>query len=234
MVQRLVPFVLLLAACEGGGGGPVPLSELSPVYAEVSCAKIFECCTQEEIVMQFEGLGDPPTNEAECRAFLGGFLSLGTSQLMMSEAAGRIRYDADMAGACADSIRDVSCAEYRGGFSPMGSGATCDAVIVPLVEVGGACSQDQECTTGHCERTGSDDGQCAPLPAMGEDCTFDCVEGLYCGFDGMSRTCQPTKADGEECDGDGECQSERCAGGDPAMGVPGTCSSGDGDGICGG
>lgn len=216
----------------GGGGSPVSLADLPEALGGAACDKMFDCCTEAEIMMQFESIDPPPSTPEECQALLAGFLGLGTSTWMESQDAGRLAYHADAAGDCIAAIRSLTCDAYHGGVTEEPAGAAaCDEMIEPLVDEGGACSQDAECTTGFCDgATGDMDGACAVPPAEGEDCVFDCAEGLFCDFDSGS-TCQPEKADGADCDSDSQCASGDCVGADPSMGISGTCGT---EAVCSG
>lgn len=215
----------------GGGGAPVPLSSLAQELAESSCAKMFECCTEAEIMMQFEGIDPPPSTEAECATTLAGFLTIGTATWMESVSAGRLAYHDDLAGDCLAVVDALTCDAYAGGLTEEPAGAmACDQMLEPLVADGGACSQNLECINGYCEGATSDsDGVCTVLPELGEECDFDCAEGLYCEF-GSPSTCVAEKADGAECTRDDECEND-CVGADPSMGTAGTCGT---EALCGG
>jgi hypothetical protein len=93
-----------------------------------------------------------------------------------------------------------------------------------------ACTQDDECTTNHCVGATvqpggpNTDGACKPLPTAGQDCSFKCASGLYCGYDmtaGKS-ICQTPKANGASCTSKNECSGGDCAG--AGSGSPGMCA----------
>jgi hypothetical protein len=113
------------------------------------------------------------------------------------------------AGTCAD-------APNRGGACPDGYcadlGDRCDPTsmtCVPLGRTGDACSEGfaglfdcQQPLT--CNQTTL---QCGPAPATGEPCVFFCATGSFCNANDV---CEATKADGQACGGDDECQSDHC------------------------
>jgi hypothetical protein len=215
-------FVAQAAAC--GGGGNVTLENLGSHLASTACGKIFTCCTDAEIMQQFDGLtimGQPITTRTQCEQVANGFIGgLFVSQLQASITAGRARYDSDAAGDCIASVDALSCADYaaqRAGNDLL----PCRDFIIALVAEGGACTQDYECTTGACEAaaSGTGDGACRPRPGLGQACTTDCATGLYCGYDMTTghELCQAPKADGASCQLDEECTSDDC-------GEGGTCA----------
>ena len=112
----VVPAMVLVASCTNAG--PVRIDELAPALAEVTCAKTFECCTPEQVAARFDDFGDPPTNQAECEALVGGFVSLGVSQLMQSVAAGRVVYHEDLAGECLSAVESLPCGGVDGPTYP--------------------------------------------------------------------------------------------------------------------
>ena len=137
-------------------------------------------------------------------------ISFLIAEINASQAQGRVSYDAEASGTCIDSLKAMTCDEFKQGIG--GNMAACMAFIMPKVAQGGACTQDFECTTGNCE--GADvsvdppvDGTCAAAPtlaAIGTSCaTTSCVDGAYC--DSTTSTCVARKAAGETCTSDNEC-----------------------------
>lgn len=207
----------LLAGC--GGSSSVPVDNLGPELAKVSCSKIFECCTSAEVMAQFANItynNQPITTEQQCEDFTGGlFAGLLTPDYKASIAAGRIDYDADAAGECLDAAANLSCSAYS--MLSTNTSVGCDTpFIIPKVGDGGGCTQDYECTSGFCDgASDTADGTCAAMPTAGQACTGTCAHGLFCSYDqtAMMETCQPVKANGETCDYDSQCSSDNCDGG---------------------
>lgn len=220
--------VLVIAAlgCGGGGSGDLALEDFATEMGAATCAKIFDCCTEPELMAMFEGI-DPPIDSIEaCNDFYGGLLTaLFVPVIRDGQEAGRLIYHPDRAGECLDVVTEMSCAEFAAVRSSESFGG-CQSPVEPLVEDGGTCFSDDECLSGYCDDSGEDDGVCAELPGEGEACTGDCADGFYCGFDQetFEQVCQPLLADGSECDVDGACLSGTCSGGDPQAGTPDTCT----------
>jgi hypothetical protein len=213
-MKRLVVCALLVG-CGGDDGTPVPLDNLGMELSTVSCAKMFDCCTDAEIMKQFMGItyeDQPITTEEQCVGFSNAiFTGLAVTQYKESLAKGRIEYDEAAAGGCIAAIEDVSCSEYGG--REFLDDSRCRPFIIPKVANDGACTEDYECTSDNCAGADGDtEGACKPIPTAGQACDDDCADGLYCGFDtsnGM-RVCQALKANGAMCSLDRECESDTC------------------------
>ena len=216
----------LLAGCGGddsGSGGQISLDNLGSELATESCSKMFECCTDAEIMAQFMGIkfeGQPITTEEQCTSFTTAFfVGFAVESYKASIAAGRIDYDADAAGDCLAVLRGVSCSEYSSAQTgPDDFAGECRPFIVAKVGDGGGCTQDYECTSDNCDGATvqpggpNTDGVCKPKPTAGQACQHTCADDLYCGYDqtaGM-QICQATKSDGAQCSSDHECKSDEC------------------------
>ncbi len=222
-MKRLVVCALLVG-CTGddsaGGGSPIAIEDLGTQLSEVTCQKMFECCTDAEIMDQFMNItymGQPITTEEQCVAFSAGFFNgLALPQWQASIAAGRMGYDASAAGGCVSASAGLSCSEYAdlsSGNANTSLAGTCQPFLIPMVADGGACSQDDECTSDNCVGVSSSaDGMCEPMPSAGEACNGSCIDGYYCGFatgDTME-TCIALQASGTECTLDDECMTGYC------------------------
>lgn len=213
---------------DGGGGGGIALEDLGERLATASCAKIFECCDDAEIMEIFMGFNPPITTEEQCREFYIGIAEgLLLPQTQASIEAGRLEYHGDVAADCVAKTEAAACGEGDPGEFLGGPG--CGDPFEGLVANGEACDHDDECVSNYCEEQFDDmgmpiGGTCGTLPGMGDACTFECAEGLFCEFGPMGMpTCQPLLSNGSECDFDDQCESDSCEGGDPMMGVPGMC-----------
>jgi hypothetical protein len=235
-MKRLVVCALLIC-CAGddadGGGSPIAIEDLGMRLGEVSCPKVFECCTDAEIMMQFMNIkymGQPITTEEQCVGFTAGFFNgLALPQWQASIAAGRMEYDASAAGGCVSASAALSCSEYAGLSSGAGNtslAGTCRPFLIPKVANDGVCSQDDECTSDNCVKTSSSmDGTCKPMPGAGEACSGDCVDGYYCGYaTGQTmQTCIALKANGTQCTLDEECTTDFCDSTDVCAAKAPTC-----------
>ena len=218
-MKRLVVSVLLVGCGGDGGGSPVAIDDLGMELAVQSCAKLFDCCTDAELMDQFNGItydGQPISTEDQCVEFANALLSgLAFAEYKESLEMGRIDYDSAAAGDCVAALDELSCSQYSSAAIADISG--CRPFIIAKVGDGGGCTEDFECTSGNCvgaTESGdtSTDGECKPMPAAGESCDDNCADGLYCTFDtsnGM-KVCQPLKADGAQCTLDRDCESDYC------------------------
>jgi hypothetical protein len=198
----------------GGGAGMnagIPIESLPTRLSASVCKLIFECCSADQRATN-PFVGD---TEAECRSNYAAIYTLILPEINQSIALGRTRYDGVALEAC------LAAFEANGCSGDIDDPAECEGVAVPLVEVGGSCTQPGECIGSTClgaDPTNDVDGVCGAPRANGSDCTDDeeCASG-YCS--GVS--CEPKAADGAECTTDPACESGFC---DPS-GVCATLSS---------
>jgi MYXO-CTERM domain-containing protein len=198
----LVGIVLLVGCGGGSGSSTVTIQSFPQKYAEALCAKNFGCCDAAELSGK---------TMATCVDMNETALTFLTTEIQASQAQGRASFDPKASGTCVDSLKAMTCEEFKQGASA--NMTACMALIMPKVAMGGACTQPYECTTGNCE--GADttadpvvDGTCAaatPVVAVGASCAGNaaCVEGAYCDF--TTTTCQPRKGVGETCTSSDEC-----------------------------
>jgi hypothetical protein len=184
---------------DGGGGGAIPIESLPTRLASTICKLAYQCCSSEQ---RGENIFIGST-EAECRSNYGAFLALATPEWNQSITKKRMRYDGNGAATCLSRIEAAGCS---GGEDP----AACDGVFIPLVQSGGACTQQGECIDSACiggDSTNDIDGLCGSPLANGADCTDDgeCASG-YCS--GVS--CEAQVANGTACSIDSECVSDFC------------------------
>jgi hypothetical protein len=194
--------ILLLAGCGSDG---VTIENFAQKYAEAICSKNFQCCGASELADKT--MSTCVTNN---QLLIGAL----TASINESKAKGRANYDAAKSGTCIDSLKAMTCDQFKQGISA--NMAACMAFVTPNVAQGGACTQDYECTTGNC--AGADtsvdppvDGMCGEaitLVPIGGTCggSGACVDGAYC--ETATTTCQPHKAAGTACTSDDECVNE--------------------------
>jgi MYXO-CTERM domain-containing protein len=188
----------LLIGC-GSGGGNVTIENFPQKYAEALCSKNFTCCEASEL----EG-----RTMSMCVTDNQAVLAIFISEINASKTQGRVQYDANASGTCIDSLKAMTCEQFKQGIG--GNTEACMAALTPQVALGGACSQDFECTTNNCEGATTNppvDGMCGPAPVLAginSSCAAnDCVDNAYC--DTATTTCQPKRAAGESCTADDQC-----------------------------
>jgi hypothetical protein len=185
---------------EGGSGSGVPLEEMPTRLGAMACGLLYSCCTSEQLgANPFAG-----STEAECRSNYTTLFTLIVPEVNQSITQGRLRYDGEALEACATQVEEAGCA------GTIDDPLECEGVFVPLVESGGACTQQGECIDSACigGDPGADiDGACGAPQANGATCTDDdeCASG-YC--DGI--LCAPKVANGEACTTDAQCTSDFC------------------------
>lgn len=198
MNTRLLIGITLLVGC---GGSSVGIEDFPNKYAQAICSKNFECCDASELVGK---------TMSTCVTDNQTFVSIFIGEINSSQAQGRASYDAKQSGTCIDSLKALTCDQFKQqGIG--GNTAACMAFIMPKVAQGGACTQDFECNTGNCDGADTSatpvvDGMCIAAPvvaAIGQSCAAnDCVDGAYCD---STDTCQPSKGAGQTCTVDEEC-----------------------------
>jgi hypothetical protein len=91
-----------------------------------------------------------------------------------------------------------------------------EGVCEALGAVGAPCLQASACETGYCV-----DDRCAPYPGIGEPCTGECAEDLFC----QSGSCTVKQSLGQSCDFGLPCSEGLvCDGGMCTQGQPLACS----------
>lgn len=201
-------FILLSVVAVGCGGkddddddsGAIPIEGLPARLGGSACKLVYRCCTSAQRAENiFFG-----STEAECRSNYSALFALAVPEWNQSIGKGRLRYDANAAAACLSQLDGQACSGAT--IDP----AACEAVFVPLVQSGGACTQQGECVNSAChggDSTNDIDGMCGAPLANGADCTDDeqCASG-YCN--GIS--CDAKVANGATCFTDAECVSDFC------------------------
>jgi hypothetical protein len=187
--------IALLVGC---GGSSVGINDFPQKYAEALCSKNFTCCDASELTGK---------TQSTCVSDNQAVLAILIAEINASQSMGRVSYDAKQSGTCIDTLKAMTCDEFKSGGGNM---AACMAFIMPKVAQGGACSQGYECTTQNCVGATTDppvDGTCMAAPvlvALGGSCAAaTCVPEAYCDPD--TTTCQALKAAGTACTSDTEC-----------------------------
>ncbi len=198
----------------GAGGEAVELDALAEVAARTTCARVFDCCSAEEVAEHFNEPGFFSFSTVdECVAFYQGVTeALALPALRTSIERGYADYDPQAAGACLDDIAAASCDALNlvGGG---GGGGNCLDAITPRQDNGDPCVADSDCIDGFCDSAGGEQGTCLPLPQSTEVCTFTCAEPLRCGLDSdQEYRCLPRLEGGQPCARDEDCESQLCDG----------------------
>jgi hypothetical protein len=194
---RWIALTFLLIGC--GGSNNVSIESFPQKYAEALCSKNFECCDASELTGR--SMSTCVTDNQQVLAFV-------VAEINTSQAQGRASYDPAASGTCIDSLKAMSCDQFKQGIG--GNMAACMAFITPKVALGGACTQGYECTTTNCQGAVTDppmDGMCAAAPVLADvnqSCAAnECVDTAYC--ESATTTCQPKKGAGETCVSSDEC-----------------------------
>jgi hypothetical protein len=168
--------------------------------------------------------------------------------------SGRLRFDAEAAGACLAKVRSESCVEFRRD-NAIGTRCYWESYIVGTTATGGFCEMSAECERpdDNCQFAALScySGKCTPRPRPGEPCALvDCADGARCS-DVEPYLCEAAARakEGERC-GSSECEPGLFC---PATGIcreysvplgctrnadcpaPEVClfESGEGQGVCG-
>lgn len=211
----------------GGKGGPVALEQVCQSFQDATCDYLNKCDVEWFYRLSIHYSCDQLIDCSE-----------GIDDMVRAVQAGRLAYDADMAGRCLESFRSAPCAQLS-VFDNMP--AECEQVFTGLVQQDGECYQDEECASGlycnddsqncpgqcssyldvgdSCDSGGFCDPEaaacdgnqqkCVPLAGEGESCAdIDCQQGLVCIDPGGSATCKSPAAAGESCQDNRDCQAD--------------------------
>jgi hypothetical protein len=189
---------VVVAACSGGGGGSVTLTEYPKALQDAYCRYLARCGAFPDV--------------ATCeRANLG--LPMQVSPRMQAEIdMGKVVYDSDKAGQCIDDFGAQSCdtTDEDGRVEPQ----SCIDITHGTVGSGGACADNNECASKMCNVPvcqmaccqGTCVGDTKPAPGgPGTVCMSQtqCTAGTYCDI--TSGMCTALKAAGATCTGSDEC-----------------------------
>jgi hypothetical protein len=187
---------LVLAGCGSSGNGEeLLLADLSAATSEAWCAKIYECCTDDEL------LDFTFTSEAECKTDVAATLTqYWVTPMQNAITASRGEYDAAKAHKCLKAFQALGCV---GTNDPQAFFDNCTSPWTAKQAVDQDCASQFECVEGtYCSQTTS---KCVTPAAQNEACTPDqdpyCEIELYC--DGAN--CVTRKAANETCTDDAEC-----------------------------
>jgi hypothetical protein len=168
-----------LGAVGGDGAATIAIDDAPSTVAQDLCAKIYDCCSAEEI-MNLEGIG---TSQSSCEFAVAVVIGLRVTTVKPAIDAGRVSYDGAALSRCLDDYGAQSCGMLRSIES-----FQCDGLLVPEQAAGERCGVSDECSAGYCDGgTSADtpDGTCAPLKANGDPCAADAeCAGGSCDTDG--------------------------------------------------
>jgi hypothetical protein len=174
----------------GGGrssGGAVAIDEFPAAFADVSCGRMFECCTAEELGMSpFGG------SEQSCKSLFSSGLTQLVAPLKASLAAGRVTFDGVGLGDCLMAYGTTSCMELRDPDSMIES---CEEFVTPKVGLDGVCEESYECIEGYCAVAGT----CQVKKANGAPCSDEDDE-CQSGFCEVDRCAPPPAGEGGLCE----------------------------------
>ena len=166
------------APSSGGSAGTagtsgIPIGMAPVAIANAVCAKAFECCSAEQLMM----LSVVGQTEDQCRAFVASFLGLYQIDIQGSIAAMRASYDGDALAGCVAEHEDRAC-DMLPAFEEIG----CAGAVVPLIPLGEACGAHHECVDSYCDGASSASsatGTCIVKKSDGEPCAdpFECEGG---------------------------------------------------------
>jgi len=211
----VIAALVTLAGCgSSGGGASLAIEDFALEAGKVYCHRIYTCCdaTEREADITWG-----PT-EAECVTTMRAQQTVTLSAIQTGIAAGKIVYHGDRARRCLDNIAALSCADWGVNFA-MRYVPDCAHINDGTVALAGACTRDEECTSGFCSAS-----VCAARGAVGDACTSPtaCADGLYCPVSAGDH-CVAAGAIGAACEVSVSCQNNSCVIPDGA--TAGTCGS---------
>lgn len=204
-------LLLLLAGCTSS----VAIEDVPEQQSDTLCALVGDC-VPEDLASVF-GLG-----RVNCETYVTGQYEAGLDSVQVLIDRGTILYDGAAAARCFSDMRALGC-ELTISAEP----ESCRDIFVGTVEIGGACSIDDECAgEAYCLSAlcPAEAGTCTARQASGTACTGDeqCESGLVCEDD----VCRvPTNTSGGPCGGDSDldCPLDQYCLGEDAT-TRGTCT----------
>lgn len=196
MLKKLVTVAILSASgftlgCGGGSSGPVPLDNVCEEMKSALCDYLDKC--DLEWYMQF-------ATHTTCDDLLDCQHDMDLDEIARAVDAGRIAYDADLAGSCLHAIRAADCADISAVFENMPD--DCQSVFGGLVAEDGNCYINGECADGmYCDRSVSDcPGVCTPYKSIDDSCSGGDCDPDEAGCDYQQGVCVALAGSGESCD----------------------------------
>jgi len=203
--------VLALGVVAGCGNSPVASSDFARAYAQASCAQSARCNLLTSALV------------TACEQSVGAVLG---DDVQRGIAAGRIRYDGDLARSCVDGLRAAPC--LRDGV-PEVVQTDCLGAVAGTVAPGNTCTGLFECAGGLCvpDTDSACPSSCPAVLGRGATCQLhqgpecDVRQSLAC----IRGQCRSPGQDGDGCDTDLDCDSEHVC-------VSGRCAAlrGEGEG----
>jgi hypothetical protein len=223
-----------------GSTGPIAIDDLPKAFSATACETAITC----DGFFSF-------SSAAGCKAYYDAVILKGDGSLAELQAgvkAGKIKYDGAKARTCLKS--QFTCDNFQGssGKEP----AACREAFVGSQADGTACTTNEFCASGRCDKGAGHCGKCAPLVASGGACSqhSDCTGDLVCvggkcdvsGTIKLGDPCGPGKtcATGSFCPGipDAKCTAVADKGGKCvstkgcAAGLTCTAAQGSSEGAC--
>jgi hypothetical protein len=195
--------LVFIVAC----GGSVDIEDYNETLVDADCDYLVRCHVF--------------SNSESCKKTFGQLL-VDDPSIEAAIDAGKVKYDGDAAQDCFDALEDASCMRDSEQID------ACDRIFKGTIPDGGMCAFDEECVSDSCNvpdcTMACCTGTCTPgrpLPTIGQPCTFECVEGAYCGNDS---TCQAVLPKGAACEDSLACdRGLYCAGSTGT--TAGTCAA---------
>ena len=202
------------AAAESGAGPvapnagpPVGLDKLSADLGAALCAKIYQCCGDNEIRTLF----GPRLKMTNCPALLPIALTPALGDLTYSLTEDHVTYRGDLVPTCLAAFASRSCADFAkalaagnpyNGYSSQPAPLSlnlfeCPQMIAPKQLPGQLCAATYECIDSFCKGNDIGDMRCRTRSRENEVCSadVDCATGLICA----SNACHHRGAVGESC-----------------------------------
>jgi hypothetical protein len=199
-----------VAAGGCGGVSGIPIDQTATRIANTVCPKAYMCCTADELGMNGEAGTDVATCESMTKSNYQSILSV----LQGSVDQKRAVYVSSKLDTCLANIQSMDCGALNLTNHLTGVPG-CESFTTPLVQVGGACSQDYECIQGWCNvptTSTNGDGTCAAFLGPGQDCTSS--GGSSCGPSQVcdsNELCEPVSDIGGTCTDSLQCTSLNCS-----------------------
>ncbi|MFH1438478.1 MAG: hypothetical protein ABIJ56_22405 [Pseudomonadota bacterium] len=174
---KTLSLLLVLAACNGGGG-PVPFEDYCDQYSAVLCEAADKCDCLDGYSIDL------------CRTFIGADCR---DEVEDPVNRGVMTYDAGQAGQCLVALQRIlrDCSLDFDDYPD-----ACDRFLSGTLPAGRPCDSDSECLSGlECY-----DDLCADMPGENQPCLSgdgcDSELDLYCGLDDI---CRRYKGAGQDC-----------------------------------